>query len=400
MSKRFLTLNFFVLFFLITFSAYSQQTVERTINFEFDKYELTPENKINLDSIYSLASSAKDYNISISGFTDSIGTVIYNKALANKRAKTVFSFLVEKGLDTNRLKFTGVGIFTKGEYLSNAESRKAVIVLEIEKQMTYSFYGKNGTEVITEDNIPLSITEYFSTESMLRDSMFAIDNNDNILETFGMIKICKQNEPLDTSGKFYIVRIPARGITNNTIINVYFRDETQSERIRWQLTPVELSLDETNNTFTFKVPINSGRCFYINLDHPCGSQYGNSIVYISIFKPLNFYNMTVNKNSSALSFSAKLNDTSYAFVKHDDDNSNTMKFTGYELQDNKTQLFTASLSTCIYSLDTNKNEHYYICDTCGFHYDLNQNQETTPPPTKKSIQKRKGFFQWFFDLFG
>ena len=47
--------------------------------------------------------------ISIEGHTDDIGTEEYNLELSIKRAKSVYNWLVNKGIDPDRLEYRGFG---------------------------------------------------------------------------------------------------------------------------------------------------------------------------------------------------------------------------------------------------------------------------------------------------
>jgi OOP family OmpA-OmpF porin len=50
-----------------------------------------------------------DLNVVIEGHTDSVGTAAYNKKLSQQRAEAVKKYMVEKGIDANRLKAQGFG---------------------------------------------------------------------------------------------------------------------------------------------------------------------------------------------------------------------------------------------------------------------------------------------------
>ena len=64
-------------------------------NFDFDKYELKESHKNQLDSILE-----KEFSIIIiTGYTDEKGTVEYNQVLSEKRAKAVYDYLKEKGIN-------------------------------------------------------------------------------------------------------------------------------------------------------------------------------------------------------------------------------------------------------------------------------------------------------------
>jgi OOP family OmpA-OmpF porin len=51
-----------------------------------------------------------DLNVVIEGHTDSVGTAAYNKKLSQRRAEAIKKYMVESGIDTNRLKAQGFGM--------------------------------------------------------------------------------------------------------------------------------------------------------------------------------------------------------------------------------------------------------------------------------------------------
>jgi OOP family OmpA-OmpF porin len=70
-----------------------------TIYFDFDKAELKPEFKAELDEIASKLNAAKEYEIVVGGHTCSIGTESYNMKLSEKRAQAVVKYLLSKGVN-------------------------------------------------------------------------------------------------------------------------------------------------------------------------------------------------------------------------------------------------------------------------------------------------------------
>jgi outer membrane protein OmpA-like peptidoglycan-associated protein len=80
-----------------------------TIYFDFDKSILKERGIAQLDSIYTVLSKNSNATIQISGYTDGLGTNEYNKKLSDKRAKACADYLIEKGIDTNRISFESFG---------------------------------------------------------------------------------------------------------------------------------------------------------------------------------------------------------------------------------------------------------------------------------------------------
>jgi OmpA-OmpF porin, OOP family len=80
-----------------------------TLYFDFDKSELKERAQVQLDSIYTVLAENPAATIQVSGYTDGLGSVEYNKILSDKRAKACADYLLEKGLDANRISFESFG---------------------------------------------------------------------------------------------------------------------------------------------------------------------------------------------------------------------------------------------------------------------------------------------------
>ncbi len=67
--------------------------------FDFDKSTLKPEGRQLLDQVAQQANGIDLETIIAVGHTDSIGTEAYNQKLSERRAASVKSYLVSKGID-------------------------------------------------------------------------------------------------------------------------------------------------------------------------------------------------------------------------------------------------------------------------------------------------------------
>lgn len=83
--------------------------VLRNIFFDLNKYSLRPESQNELDRLTKLLTDNPTIRIEISGHTDTRGSDTYNKELSSNRAKSVVDYLIEKGIQKNRLEFMGYG---------------------------------------------------------------------------------------------------------------------------------------------------------------------------------------------------------------------------------------------------------------------------------------------------
>lgn len=83
-----------------------------TINnlfFDYDKYELKPESYYELDRLVGFLEKMGKVKIQIAGHTDIIGSAQYNKELSEKRARSVRSYLISKGITEDLLKIIAYG---------------------------------------------------------------------------------------------------------------------------------------------------------------------------------------------------------------------------------------------------------------------------------------------------
>lgn len=81
----------------------------KNIFFDFDKATLRPESTTELNRVVNILNKETKLKIEIAGHTDSKGSSEYNKQLSSARAKTVVEYLIEAGINKNRLSFEGYG---------------------------------------------------------------------------------------------------------------------------------------------------------------------------------------------------------------------------------------------------------------------------------------------------
>jgi outer membrane protein OmpA-like peptidoglycan-associated protein len=79
------------------------------IHFDFDKYNIKREYAGILDRDANLIKTHGDVNVTIAGHTDSYGTIEYNQKLSERRAKSVYDSLMERGIPASQMKTVGYG---------------------------------------------------------------------------------------------------------------------------------------------------------------------------------------------------------------------------------------------------------------------------------------------------
>ncbi len=100
-------------------------TILKNIFFKFDSYELTEESKHELDKLVRFLKDNPTVKIEIAGHTDDVGSHQYNMTLSERRAKSVYDYLVSQGISSDRLTYKGYG-FTKPLVNDTTEEARAM----------------------------------------------------------------------------------------------------------------------------------------------------------------------------------------------------------------------------------------------------------------------------------
>ena len=109
--------------------------------FDYDSAALTPEIRARLDSeILPKVAGIPNVRFTVSGHSDRLGTVDYNRDLSEQRAEAVRAYLVEKGVDAEKIEVFGYGqtlpvkscIDAKGATLIECLAPNRRVVVEIQ----------------------------------------------------------------------------------------------------------------------------------------------------------------------------------------------------------------------------------------------------------------------------
>lgn len=84
-------------------------SVLKNIFFDVDKFDLKEKSLTELEKVVQFLQENPQVRVEISGHTDNTGNSQYNQQLSEKRAKSVFSYLIQKGVNSQRLSSKGFG---------------------------------------------------------------------------------------------------------------------------------------------------------------------------------------------------------------------------------------------------------------------------------------------------
>ena len=109
--------------------------------FDTGKAGLNPGASRNLDQLVQFLTEHEDRRVEIDGYTDSVGTDSFNLDLSQRRADTVKSVLVSRGIDSSRIVSRGYG--KEFEVASNSEASGR----QLNRRVEIVIGGENGAAV-------------------------------------------------------------------------------------------------------------------------------------------------------------------------------------------------------------------------------------------------------------
>lgn len=274
--------NLLAFLFIIYFTANANaQLVKRdTLHFAVDKFNLANE-AAKLNRLIKFASKHPNYKITITGHTDSFGTEQYNMQLGEKRALQVKNYLVENGLEADKILAKGYGeskpLLLTADKLKRKINRRVEIVCTIPAQQIQKpadstiiipvaekfendtiIYGERGTEIIIKagafyphkiKEIDFNIIEVFTRADMILGDYPTVDAYGNCLESAGMIfpTATLNGLPIQPSiDSALTIRIPAEKF--DTSMMIYLSAKGGSETA-WQQTKTRITYDVRGRKF-------------------------------------------------------------------------------------------------------------------------------------------------------
>ena len=129
------------------------------IEYEYNKSVLTPTAKISLNTLIEVLNENPTLSIELGSHTDFRGSADYNRKLAQARAESAVRYLVEKGIDPNRMKAKGFGedkpkLITKENFKFVPDKYKSVFPSGtlLDEKFINSLKSKDLTEAAHELN--------------------------------------------------------------------------------------------------------------------------------------------------------------------------------------------------------------------------------------------------------
>lgn len=84
-------------------------TTLKNIFFDTDKFELKEKSVVELNRVFEFLKTNPSTRIVIEGHTDNVGNDSYNQQLSLKRAQAVYNYLINRGINAERIQTRGLG---------------------------------------------------------------------------------------------------------------------------------------------------------------------------------------------------------------------------------------------------------------------------------------------------
>lgn len=249
---------------------YAQKENFKAIFFDNNKFDLSKQETLKLDSIYVLIASSPNYQLQIIGHANISGNEANNLILSKKRAEAVSEYLLKKGINKNFIEVQFLGDSQSSHLPKNENNLKQNRRVDIiwtfnemddtifkrKKPQTFIISASKDTAITCQEGtiikisknsftseqsgksatglIALKVEEYYKVSDMILANLSTVSNGD-LLETGGMINIeafSQKNEKLQLQyGKTIEISFP----TNNFVENMQlFTGTFENKKMNWE----------------------------------------------------------------------------------------------------------------------------------------------------------------------
>lgn len=131
----------------------------RYIFFDFDKFFLRPDAKLELDRLAQLLHQQPSYTVEIYGHTDARGSTEYNRALSNKRTNAAIKYLTKLGISPNRLVEKTYGESTPIAINEYPDGQDAALGRQYNRRVEFTIKDGQGNilNIVNDIDIPNSL---------------------------------------------------------------------------------------------------------------------------------------------------------------------------------------------------------------------------------------------------
>jgi len=118
------------------------------VYFAYDNFELSENGRNQLEKLFQLMTEFPVVRVKLIGHADAKGSAEYNLKLSEKRAETTKQYLVNKGIDPDKLKITGMGEKNFAAINSNPDGSDNAEGRQLNRRVEYEITGTDDSLLI------------------------------------------------------------------------------------------------------------------------------------------------------------------------------------------------------------------------------------------------------------
>ena len=254
---------FSIVLLFITQALYAQKQTNFTVNFDFNKYDITPMAAARLDSfVATILSKPTSFTIDIYGHCDSVGSNEYNDVLSLNRTESVKNYLAAKGLPSFSV-FKEKGLGKRQPLNNNATdyerflNRRVVVEVTIPGRSVVTIPQKKPFEKINDKPVQKTVTAFVTDSTTkvgnkitLKNLIFIGGRHFLVPESYPvlweLLSVMNENPKLEISIEGHVCCIPG----SNDGIDLDYNTANLSEMrakyvydhlVRYGISPSRLS---------------------------------------------------------------------------------------------------------------------------------------------------------------
>jgi len=152
----------YLVFIFTTLLSFSQEKKTTTIYFDMDEDTISIKNQLIIDTIIKINYISE---IEITAYTDFVSTKDYNQKLSKRRSKSVYNYLIKKGISKSKIKkCIGLGVYPNSNFNQRNDSNDAGVAAHRRAEIRYCLNAINQDTTSNND----SITPLFFNEEELK----------------------------------------------------------------------------------------------------------------------------------------------------------------------------------------------------------------------------------------
>ncbi len=176
----------------------------KSIFFDYGKYDLSRESKIQLEKLYEIMRKNPSLYVEVIGHTDSKSSAAFNKKLSEKRARAAIEYLAKKGITPNRFVAKAMGEENPIAINENEDGSDNPEGRQLNRRVDIKLLNTDITNVIVEPVYVPDNLKYTSHKNNLQKSYILLTESKQKINNFNGLTLKIEEEKV---GNKYIYTV-------------------------------------------------------------------------------------------------------------------------------------------------------------------------------------------------